>query len=117
MTRYIADENFPYPSFEFLVSNDVDIIHVGTEFPSIADYEVIRIAGTASRVLITLDRDHGELIFTGTTAPPPGVIYFRIPQYRPTYLGEVLLEMIADGMEFEGFFTVVSPRGTRRRTI
>ncbi len=117
MSGYIADENFPYPSFEFLLSNGIDIIHVGTQFPSIADYDVIEIAVKENRLLITLDRDHGELIFTGTIDPPRGVIYFRIPRYSPTYLGEVLLDMIAEGMEFEGFFTVVTRRGTRRRAI
>ncbi len=66
MSGYIADENFPYPSFEFLLSNGIDIIHVGTQFPSIADYDVIEIAVKENRLLITLDRDHGELIFTGT---------------------------------------------------
>src|SRR5688500_15926428 len=117
MTRYIADENFPYPSFEVLVSNGIDIIHVGTHFPSIADHKVIEIAGQENRLLVTLDRDHGELIFTARAAPPPGVIYFRIPQYRPEYLGEVLLGLIHEGIEFNGFFTVVTRYGTRRRAL
>lgn len=117
MSRFIADENFPHPSFKLLVSKGFDVLHVGLDFPSVSDDRVIQIAIEEQRILLTLDRDHGRLIFTRKVPAPPGVVYFRIPQYRPDFLGEVFAELISSGVEFEGFFTVVRPEGIRQRPL
>jgi hypothetical protein len=37
MNRFIADENFPVPSYRVLLQHDIDVVHVGLEEPSIDD--------------------------------------------------------------------------------
>ena len=86
MSGFIADENFPHPSFRFLTQNDIDVIHVGLESPSIDDREVLRLAIESRRVLLTLDSDHGELIYRDRVATPAGYNSFSLAsiQARPT---------------------------------
>ena len=70
-----------------------------------------------NRLLLTPDRDHVELIFSRVEPAPPGVIYFRIPRYRPAYIGELLLDLLSAGVVLEGFFTVVNAHGVRQRKL
>lgn len=117
MSKFLADENFPHPSFRLLVAEGVNVLHVGIDFPSISDNSVIKIASDEQRILLTLDSDHGELIFGRGIEPPPGVIYFRIPRYRPAFLGEMLLDLISKNTRFEGLFTVVMLTSIRQRPL
>lgn len=61
--KWLADENFPYPSFHLLLQHGQDVVHVGTDFPSISDERVLEICREEGRILLTFDRDYGELIF------------------------------------------------------
>lgn len=117
MSSFIADENFPFPSFRLLVSNGIDVIHVGTDYPSISDINVLQIAKEQNRILLTFDKDHGELIFTGKVSPPHGVVYFRLERYSPDKPGRMLLDLIVSGTEFDGFFTVVKLSGAKKRAL
>lgn len=117
MTAYLADENFPHPSYHVLVAAGLDIRHVSFESPSISDVSVIRLARLDNRVLLTLDRDHGKLIFRSQVPAPAGVVYFRIVDYRPSDLGPVLLDLLSKGVELDGYFTVVDSGGFRQRPL
>jgi len=46
MNRFLADENFPFPSFRLLVDKGIDVIHVGIDAPSIDDVSVCRLPKT-----------------------------------------------------------------------
>lgn len=117
MTRFIADENIPHPSFRFLVTNGIDVIHVGLESPTIDDREVLRMAIEQNRILLTLDNDHGELLYKDRVATPPGIVLFRLHQYRPDQLGRELFRLLELNFKFEGLFTVVGQNTVRQRLI
>jgi predicted nuclease of predicted toxin-antitoxin system len=63
MSPFLADENFPHPSFRLISTVGIDISHVSFDLPSISDITVLRIVRDKQRVLLTLDADYGELIF------------------------------------------------------
>lgn len=117
MTRFIADENFPHPSFRLLKQNGIDVIHVGIESPTIGDKEVLRLAIERSRILLTLDSDHGDLVYRDHVAAPPGIVLFRLFHYRPDQLGHELLRLIGLDFRFEGLFTVVGQNIIRQRPL
>ena len=117
MNRFLADENLPFPSFRLLADKGIDITHVGIDAPSIDDVSVLKIAKDEGRILLTFDRDHGELIFTKSVEPPPGVVYFRLTDYRPESPGQRLLKILESGTDLNGFFTVVGITGLRRRAL
>lgn len=115
--KWLADENFPYPSFHLLLQHGLDVIHVGTDFPSITDARVLEICREESRILLTFDRDYGDLIFRQKMVPPPGVVYFRIREYTPKTVGIELIDLIAHGLKAEGQFTVVKETGIKQRPL
>lgn len=52
---FLADENFPVPSYLYLLENGYDIKHIGIINASISDEEVIILAIQEERILLTFD--------------------------------------------------------------
>ena len=61
--KFLANENIPLTSVQFLREEGYDIIVVGIEFASSLDSEVMQLAIEENRTIITSDSDYGELIF------------------------------------------------------
>jgi predicted nuclease of predicted toxin-antitoxin system len=59
----LANENFPLDAVEALRTAGHDVLWIRTESPGIADTEVLARAVAERRVLITFDKDFGELAF------------------------------------------------------
>ena len=93
------------------------MIHVGSDSPSISDKRVLEIACEENRILLTFDKDHGQLIFAGKVSPPPEVVYFRLQRYHPELPGKLLVDLIAQEKMLEGFFTVVKATGVKKRAL
>lgn len=115
--KLLANENIPFRSSQFLKEQGYDIIHIGNIAPSITDEAVMQLAIKEHRLIITFDRDYGNLVF-GEGYRPPGVIYLRIQDYDPDYPGIFLHALIQSGtLSFEGQFTVVGENSIRQRRI
>ena len=93
--KFLANENFPLDSTEFLKKKGFDIIAVGETFPGISDREVIDFAEKEERTIITFDRDYGELIFKYGNKPGKGVIYLRLNQYDSEEPGRIIEQIIS----------------------
>lgn len=74
MIKLLANENFSVTSVKFLENAGFDIRYVGFEHPGISDKDVIDLATSEDMLIITFDRDYGELIFKYELKPPAGVI-------------------------------------------
>ena len=83
--------------------------------PGTADEEVLRLAVAQGCVLITFDRDYGELIFGQGYTPPPSVFYFRIVPVGPREVRDMVFSLLADPDSIDGSMVVVSRQGIRRR--
>jgi predicted nuclease of predicted toxin-antitoxin system len=69
------------------------------------------------RIIITFDRDYGELVYR-FGYNPPGVIYLRLKNFTPEEPAELLQKIDIKGeLTFEGFFTVISSNEIRQRKI
>ena len=75
--RPLADENIPAGAIDAFRDAGCDVLSIREIAPGIADAEVLRLAVNQSRLLVTFDRDYGELIFRQGFEPPPSIIYFR----------------------------------------
>ena len=115
--KFLANENFPKASIDFLRNNECDIIAVGVEFSGISDKEVIEFANVEDRTISTFDSDYGELIFKYDLRPKAGVIYLRIQEFSPEEPGLIILNLIS-APEFNPIkkLTVYSSEGIRQRT-
>lgn len=76
--RILADENIPDQAIPLLRASGHDVLWVKEEQPSTDDPDVLDWATRESRLLITLDKDFGELIEQAGQPAPFGVILFRI---------------------------------------
>ena len=113
--RFLLDESVDARLGPFLSSLAHDVTVVGRDYPaSIPDVDVLAIAYAEQRVLITDDRDFGELVFR-LRQPHAGVLYFRLP---PTELHVKLIRLshvlttYADSLDQ---FLVITLRGVRVR--
>ncbi len=118
MTRFLADENFPLASVAVLRDHGHDVAAVAEETPGEKDAAILARAARERRVLITFDRDYGELIFRRALAIPAGVVYLRFSPSSPEQPGRFMLRLldVAD-LEIEGRFTVATRSEVRQRPL
>jgi predicted nuclease of predicted toxin-antitoxin system len=113
--KFLADENFPVPSIALLRSRGFDVASIREDNRGAPDDIVLQRAVSEQRVLLTLDRDYGELIFSHGHQAPPAVVYFRTFPSAPDRAAIDLLGLIADGTILLGMFTTISRRVMIRR--
>lgn len=106
--KFLANENFPGLSVKILREHGFDVRYICEDFPSISDKAVLELAIFEERIVLTHDRDYGELIFKHGFRPKEGVIYFRIEDYLPNEPAEITLRLLSlNDFQVIGLFTVV----------
>ncbi len=113
--KLLADENIPAGAINALRNAGWDVVSIREIAPGIADAEVLRLAVDQSRLLVTFDRDFGELIFRQDVVPPPSVIYFRALPASPLEVSDVIVSLLEDPDSIFGAMVVISHQGIRRR--
>ncbi len=115
--KFLLDQNAETRVLLFLASQGHDAKRVGVDYPpGIPDEEVLARAYSEQRILITNDRDFGELIFR-QKLPHAGVIYLRFPLDATTDQKIAsLTSLLSTRASDLGKFLVVTPRGVRVRT-
>ena len=116
--RFLANENIPRASISRIRSEGYDIKAVGTDHAGVSDREVIQLSLAENRIILTLDKDYGELIYKHGFRPLPGVIYFRLKEISPESPGKMLTGLLKESrLIFAGKFTVIDTNGIRQRGI
>ncbi len=114
--RLLANENFPKASVIALRENGYNVLSIGEDNPSIQDHEVIAIAIEEERLILTFDRDYGELVFKKGLKPPQGIIYLRIESFTPAEPAEIIHQLIiSKKFDFNRYLTVVDNHFVRQR--
>jgi predicted nuclease of predicted toxin-antitoxin system len=94
--NFLADENFPLPSIKLLRANGLKVRSIIEEYPSIADVDVLNFAEKENLIILTFDKDFGELIFKKKISPPKGIFLFRLQKFSPEDPALVLLDLFRD---------------------
>jgi len=116
--RFLANENFPLLSVRLLRQADLEVASVTEDSPGIEDSEVLDRAADEERVILTFDRDYGELIYRLRLRSPRGVIYWRFRPHTPEEPASILLNLLQiEGLQFEERFTVVDRDRIRQRPL
>src|SRR5579884_3957321 len=115
--RFLADENFPVAAISALVAAGSDVVWVGLAAPGSSDSEVLALAIREQRILLTFDKDFGELAKASTLPATCGVILLRIPMPGPDATGQVLAELILARDDWAGHFSVIEPGRIRMRAF
>lgn len=113
--RFLLDESADYPLAAHLLSRGHDVTAIAHDYPSaLADREVLEIAHQERRILITNDRDFGELIFR-QLLPHSGVLLFRLGDESLATKIDRLDHVVSAYAEYLDQFLVISDQGIRVR--
>jgi|SRR5690606_21838460 len=113
---FLANENFPKPSVLLLREAGFEIKYIAEEFPGISDAEVIEHAVKDNFIILTYDKDYGELIFRYAKDHPPSVVFFREKGQDPMFAGNILLSLLKnEKIKLTGSFTVIEANSIRQR--
>jgi predicted nuclease of predicted toxin-antitoxin system len=112
---FLADENIDFPIIQFLRVNECDIKSILEEYPSVDDDFVLNLANEQNRILITSDKDFGELVFR-LNKVHHGIILLRLEELSSKEKAKIILQVIQDRkQELINSFTVISEKFVRIR--
>jgi len=118
LRNFLANENFPLASVIKLREADHDVAAVVEDSPGATDPEVLARAHRECRIIMTFDRDYGELIYRRRLSAPPGLVYFRFIPKNPLEPAEYLLRLLCfEDISLKNKFTVVERDKVRQRPL
>lgn len=115
--KFLADENFPRPALEALRKAGWDMFSIAESRPGISDDEFIALCTDQQRVLLTFDKDFGELVFRRGLSAASGVVLFRIIPESPAEAVGVALALVESQPDLAGTFCVVTRDRIRVRRM
>jgi predicted nuclease of predicted toxin-antitoxin system len=111
--RILADESCDGRVVRALRLAGHDVKPVREIAPELPDEQVIAVARTEGRILITEDRDFGQIFFAADSQSV-GVILVRFPTNARTGLPRLVVEFIErHGRQLHNTFAVLDPGGAR----
>jgi len=111
--RFLADESCDFGVVRILWANGHDVLAVSEISPRLSDEDVALWARREDRVLLTEDKDFGQLVFA-SGQPSGSVILIRFPAGARTALPPAVLEIVDRLAEqLSGTFTVIQPGRVR----
>jgi predicted nuclease of predicted toxin-antitoxin system len=116
--RFLANENVPLASVQRLRDAGHDVAAIVDDSPGAKDPTILARAAGEARIILTFDRDYGELVFRLQMPSPAGVVFLRFVPATPEELAIRVLQLLAiPGLVLEGKFTVVDRGHVRQRAL
>jgi predicted nuclease of predicted toxin-antitoxin system len=94
--RFLANENVPGDAVTSLRQAGHDVAWVRMDAPGSSDKDVLERAVEESRVLLTFDKDFGELAWQRQLPASCGVILFRLAMPSPAEIGRTIARIIGE---------------------
>ena len=113
--NFLADESLDFPIIERLREDGHAVLAIAELSPSITDDEVLDRANAEAMLLITGDKDFGELIFRLKRVALGVVLARLLGLSAPTKALIVSNAVREHGSEMTGCFTVIEPNSVRIR--
>jgi predicted nuclease of predicted toxin-antitoxin system len=115
--HFVADEGVVRPVVDQLRAEGHKVDYVAEMEPGLDDRTILRRANEASALLITADKDFGELIFRKQQVTE-GVILVRLPGLSLEAKAQTVSHTVEEyASELTGAFTVVGPGTVRVRSF
>ena len=111
----LADENLNTQFTKDLRELGYTVLSVQEQFNGITDPSVITLALQEKAILITEDKDFGELVFAHKIAKLT-IVFLRYQKPELILVRQLLLQVVAEYSEKEGNFFVTIARGKIRIT-
>jgi predicted nuclease of predicted toxin-antitoxin system len=115
--RILADENFPAFLIQELRRRGHDVASVKEILRGASDREILNRAQEEDRLVVTFDKDFGELAYRFGLPASSGVILFRLSGDSPEIDNARALAALETGIEWSGSFSVVTDDRIRVRPL
>jgi predicted nuclease of predicted toxin-antitoxin system len=112
-----ANENVPGDCVFSLRQRGHDVLWIRESSPGAHDLSVLAIAQSEGRLLVTFDKDFGELVYRHGAAASPGVILFRLPKSSSEFIAERVTQIIESRADWDGRFSIVDEHSIRMRAL
>ena len=115
--KWVADENIDRQLVEMLRTSGHEVVYIAEIEPAADDPDVLERASKAAAILLTGDKDFGELVYRMKKVAY-GVVLLRLhglaPEVKANLLASVLKDHLAD---LPGSFTGISHESIRVRKL
>lgn len=115
--RLCANENLPEDCILRLRQEGHDVLWIREIAPGSSDASVLARTRTENRLLITFDKDFGELVFRCGAKASHGIVLFRIAQSSASAIAERVAAILASRDDWAGHFSVVEEFAIRMRPL
>jgi predicted nuclease of predicted toxin-antitoxin system len=115
--RFLANENFPGAAVTAPRAAGHDVVWVRSVAPGTTDSLILEWAAREERILLTFDKDFGELARGSSLPPKCGVVLLRMPMPKPGDIGQRLAHLVAARDDWAGHFSVIEPGRVRMRPL
>jgi predicted nuclease of predicted toxin-antitoxin system len=113
--KFLLDQNFDHRLIRPLRADGHDITIVAVDYPpGIPDRDVLAIANREGRIVLTNDRDFGELAVR-EKLPHAGIIYLRMRRITAAAKWDRLNEVLREHAGHAGLFLTVTESNVRVR--
>ena len=106
MAKFLANENVPGEVVEAARQAGHDLAWITELSPGADDDAVLALALAEGRVLLTCDKDFGEMAFRQGTDASCGVLLLRPRLSEPGHVVQFTLAVLAQQVNWEGQFSV-----------
>ncbi len=115
--RFLANENFPLDVVEALRKIGHDVAWIRTDAPGSKDHDILKRGVTEQRVLLTFDKDFGDLAFQEGLPATCGIVLFRLQATSSAGLATLVVTALQSRTDWASHFSVVEPGRIRVRTL
>ena len=115
--NFLADESVDAHIVKFLRENNFTVDYITEIKPGISDDKVIKLASQKARILITADKDFGELTYKRNKISE-GIIFYRLSGMSNHEKAELVLSVIkTHNSDLKGSFTIITKDHTRVKKL
>ena len=115
--RILANENVPEPVVLDLRQRGHDVVWVTELKPGMADIAVLAHAQQEQRLVITFDKDFGELAFAARLPAKCGVVLLRLQGSAPEVDNQRAVAALVGRDDWSGVFAIVEDDRIRIRKL
>ena len=115
--QFLANENLPLDVVEALRNQGHDVTWIRTAAPGSQDPDILRSALAENRILLTFDKDFGDLAFDFGLPATSGIVLFRLQAISSAALANIVVAAIQSRSDWAGNFSVVDPGRIRMRSL
>lgn len=115
--RLLANENFPRVAVEALRGAGFDVLWARTDMAGADDEAILSRAQAEKRVVVTFDKDFGELAYRWGLPADCGVLLFRFALTSPDFAARRCIDVLQSQKDWQGLFAVADEARVRVRTL